>query len=185
MSSRVVLATLAAAVFGAACSTGTAPASEPWAASDAVVRSVVPIGGATGVNPAEPITVVFNHSMMLGAEALIMLHRDSVTGPEVSGTASWSADRTQLTFTPAAPLAAHTTYVLHFSPNLEDAGGSVINWGRCAGPIGGQAVSPGAFHGGMMGGGPGGGMGPWGNGPGWQPGSGTWGYGMSITFTTA
>lgn len=177
----VSTAAVAAATLATSCTPGTAPINSHPSTTDAVVRSVVPAGGATGVDPEAPITVVFSHAMPLGAATLVMLHEGSVTGPQVLGTAAWSTDLTQLTFTPSAPLKSHTTYVLHFSPNLVDADGNPIDWGRCAGPLGGQSVPSGAFHGGMMGGG----MGPWMNGPGWQPGNGTWGYGMIVTFTTA
>ena len=178
---------LASAVVITACggTTGTTYPSTR-SASDAVVRSVVPAGGATGVDPAAPITIAFSRPMMQGMEMLIVLHEGSVSGAEVAGSATWSSDRTQLTFTPAAPLKSQTTYVLHFSPNLTDSAGATIDWPACAGAVGGTAANAGMFGGGMMGGGmTGGGMGPGMMGSGWQPGSGTWGYGMLVTFTTA
>lgn len=169
------------------CGAPTAPAAtNPFAASALVVQSVVPTGGATGVDPAAPITVAFNHAMMQGMELLVVLHDGSVTGAEVAGTSAWSTDRTQLTFTPAAPLKPQTTYVLHLSPNLKDSTGATIDWPTCASRVGGTAASAGMLGGGMMGGGmSGGGMGPGMMGTGWQPGTGAWGYGMLVTFTTA
>ena len=171
-----------------ACGSATAPADTSQSAASAlIVKSVVPAGGAVGVDPAAPITVAFSHPMMQGMEALVMLHEGSVTGPAVAGTATWSSDRTELTFTPAAPLKAQTTYVLHLSPDLKDRDSATVNYGACAGAVGGTAATAGMFGGGgMMGGGTsGGGMGPGMMGSGWQPGTGTWGYGMLVPFTTA
>lgn len=184
MSLRYVLAAGAMGILAAACSSttsSTAPGDRS-ATAEPVVTTTIPRGGATAVDPASPVTVVFGAPMMSGMEALVMLHEGSVTGPEVGGTAVWSADRTTLTFTPSAPLKPSTTYVLHFSPNLKDVNGDVINWAGCFGNVGGQPIPSGTFGGGMMGGS---GMGPWMMGPGWQPGSGTWGYGMIVSFTTA
>lgn len=170
---------LLAALLVAACSATTDPGTRT--AERAIVQSVVPAGGATGVDPTAPITVRFNHPMMQGMEMLVVLHEGSVTGPQVEGAAAWSTDRTQLTFTPTAPLKPSTTYVLHFSPNMKDASGNTLDWQRCAGAVGGTAANGGMFGGGMMGSG----MGPGMMGAGWQPTSGAWGYGMLVTFTTA
>jgi hypothetical protein len=82
---------------------------------------------------------------------------------------------------PTENLKPATTYVLHLSPNLKDANGRGIGFAACAQSVGGQPVSPGMMTGGRMGGANGTGM----MGPGWQAGQGTWGYGMSFTFTTA
>lgn len=178
--SRVIL--LASLATAAACAASTEPATSGRAVGGALlVESVVPAGGTVGVDPNAPITVVFNHPMMLGMEELVMLHTGSVTGPSVAGSATWSSDRTRLTFTPAAPLAPHTTYVLHLSPNLKDRDGSSLDWATCARTVGGTAATPAMFGGGMMSGG----MGPGMMGSGWQAGSGAWSYGMLLTFTTA
>lgn len=180
---------LAGAVMITACGASgpTTPTTSATAsAKDAVVLSVVPSGGATGVDRAAPITVTFSHAMMQGMEMLVVLHEGSVTGAEVSGASAWSRDRTQLTFTPAAALEPQTTYVLHFSPNMKDSTGAAIDWPACAGGVGGTAANAGMFGGGTMGGGMnGGGMGAGMMGSAWQPGSGTWGYGMLVTFKTA
>jgi hypothetical protein len=142
---------------------------------------VVPTGGAAGVDPAAPITIRFNHSMMSGMELLVLLHEGSVTGPAVAGASTWSADRTLLTFTPSQTLKSNTSYVLHLSPNIKASSGQTINFASCAQLVGGVAVPDGMMNGGMMGGNAGlGSM----SGPGWRPGSGMWGYGMILTFTT-
>ena len=148
--------------------------------NDVVVLDVVPNAGATAVDPGTPITIAFNHPMMAGMEALVVLHEGSLAGPTITGVATWSADRTRLSFAPSIALKHQTTYVLHLSPNLTDAEGRTIDFAGCAGAVGGHPASGGVMGGsGMMGGGNG--M----MGSGWTPGSGTWGYGMTFTFTTA
>jgi len=163
----------------AACGGGLSGPLTP-ASSATVVLDVVPGAGATGVSPSGAIVIRFNHPMMAAMDPLVALHKGTVTGPEVPGAFAWSADGTQLTFTPGEQLESKTTYVLHLSPNLTDALGNRLDFGACARSVGGQPVSSGMMPGGMMGGGWPGTMGP-----GWQAGSGTWGYGMIFTFTTA
>ena len=161
---------LAGAVVSSACSgSATDPSAE---AALPVVLSVTPASNAASVNPSSPIIIAFNHSMMVGMELLVILHEGSVAGPQVPGSSSWSPDRTTLTFVPAEALKSNASYVLHLSPNLKDAAGRGINFAECAQRVGGQPPSGGTMGGHMMG-------------PGWQPGSGTWGYGMTFTFTTA
>jgi hypothetical protein len=137
-----------------------------------VVLSVTPASNAPSVDPSSPVTIVFNHSMMVGMEVPVILHEGTVLGSQVAGSFSWSSDRSALTFAPAKALKSKTTYVLHLSPNLQDARGRGIDFAGCAQRVGGQRPT-----GGMMGGGM--------TGTGWQPGAGTWGYGMTLTFTTA
>jgi hypothetical protein len=110
--------------------------------------------------------------MMVGMELLVILHEGTVLGPQVAGSFSWSSDRTTLTFAPAEALESKTTYVLHLSPNLQDARGRGIDFAGCAQRVGDQRPTRGMMGGGMTG-------------SGWQPGAGTWGYGMTLTFTTA
>lgn len=179
MNARMAVVLLLAALASTGCNGSTAPPRAPLA--DVAVSSVLPRGGATGVDPAAPITIGFNHSMMPGMELLVLLHEGSVTGPAVAGTSTWSADRTLLTFTPSQTLKSNTSYVLHLSPNLKASSGQTINFASCAQLIGGQAVPGGMMNGGMMDGNAGQGMM---SGPGWQAGSGMWGYGMILTFTT-
>ena len=151
-------------------------------------RNVIPASGATNVDRAAPITISFSSGMMTAMEKLVVLHEGSVTGPAVAGTATWSTDRTTLTFTPANPLKSNTVYVLHLSPHLLDSKGDTVNFAACATAVGGRPVPSSMMKGssGMMDGGNGmmgGSNGMMGSG--WQPGSGTWGYGMTLTFTTA
>ena len=161
---------LAAAVVTSACSgSATAPSAD---ADLPVVLSVIPASNAANVDPSSPITIVFNRPMMVGMELLVILHEGAVAGPQVPGSFSWSPDRTTLTFVSAEALKSKTTYVLHLSPNLKDATGRAIDFAGCAQRVGGQPLSGGMMGGGMMG-------------SGWQPGSGTWGYGMTLTFTSA
>lgn len=161
---------LAGAVAIAACS---GSATDPSAEADPpVVVSVIPASNAASVNPSSRITIVFNHSMMVGMELLVILHEETVAGPKVPGSFFWSPDRTTLIFVPAEALKSKTTYVLHLLPNLKDATGRAIDFAGCAQRVGGQRATAGMMGGGMMG-------------SGWQPGSGTWGYGMTLTFTSA
>ena len=141
----------------------------------ALVLAVAPTANSTGVSPTSPITITFNHRMMIGMELLVVLHTGTVTGPEVAGTWAWSPDRATLTFFPNESLVSRTTHVLHLSPNLKDAAGNTVDFAACAGAVRGQPVPGGMF----------GWRGSCGTGPGWKAGSGTWGYGMSFTFTTA
>lgn len=165
-------------VVGACSGSAAAPVED---ADLTVVLSVTPASNATGISPSSPITITFSHPMMVGMELLVALHEGTIAGPLVEGSFSWSPDRTSLTFVPTENLKPATTYVLHLSPNLKDDTGRGIGFAACAERVGGQSVSPGMMTGGRMGGGNGAGM----MGPGWQAGTGTWGYGMTFTFTTA
>lgn len=173
-----------------ACAGDENPPTAPRLATSnpLLVRSVIPPSGATNVNPRAPITIAFSYGMMTAMEKLVVVHEGAVTGPAVAGTATWSTDRTTLTFAPSSPLTPKTVYVLHLSPNLLDSKGDTVNFAACASAVGGSPVPATMMKGsnGMMGGGTGmmggtNGM----MGSGWQPGSGTWGYGMTFTFTTA
>lgn len=177
--------TLAAAIAIlalAACRQTTDVLDSAAAADSPVVLNLTPPNAATGVDPSLPIVITFNHTMMPGIESLVILHEGAVSGPAVSGVATWSSDRRVLTFIPAAPLKSRTTYVLHLSPSLRSATGQRINLAACA-RLGGRTVTNG-----MLGVGPRGGMmnGAWGPGmmgDGWRAADGT--FGMIFTFTTA
>jgi hypothetical protein len=176
----LALATLASILTLGACSATSSP-SDVLASDTPVALSVLPAAATTGVDPTKPIVVTFNMSMMTGMEMLVILHEGSVTGPEVTGSSSWSTDRRVLTITPAATLKAKTTYVVHLSPSLQGMNGKSIDLSQCT-KLGGQFVS-----GGMMGSSAGGMMnGTWGSGmmgAGWKASDGT--FGMLFTFTTA
>ena len=186
---RLSLNTFLVAAGFACAGNSNAPTAPRLATSDPLlVRSVIPASGATNVDPRAPITIAFSSGMMAAMEKLVVLHEGSVTGPAVTGTATWSTDRTTLTFTPANPLKSTTVYVLHLSPNLLNSKGDTVDFAGCATAVGGSPVPSSMMKGssGMMGGSNGmmggtNGM----MGSGWQPGSGTWGYGMTLTFTTA
>ncbi len=166
----------------AACAEKSAPVG-PMESSDApTVLALSPANATTGVDPTKPVVITFSVAMMPGMEMLVVMHAGSLSGPLVSGVASWSTDRTTLTFMPSVPLQAHSTYVLHLSPSLRSTAGQPINLAGCA-RLGGQYVTQG-----MMGITSGGGMmnGAWGPGmmgAGWQGVNGN--YGMIFAFTTA
>lgn len=103
---------LAPLALGACSGDPTAPALT------ARVVSVVPSGGAVGVDPNAPIVVTFSHPMQSGMEQYAALHEGGVTGPVVAGTWAWSDDRTALTFTPAQALKAQTPYTLHLGGGM-------------------------------------------------------------------
>lgn|SRR5574341_52662 len=171
MPPRLPALTLAALAGFTAC--GRDPAS-PTLAS---IVSLVPSGGATGVDPSAPIVITFSHSMAMGMEAYAALHQGDVTGPEVPGTWTWSADRMTLTFTAAQPLMSGTGYAVHLGGGMHDATGGDLDYQHCVSQHDGLWVT-----GAMMGGG-----GMMGDstmmGPGWRHANGS--YGMVFTFTTA
>ena len=179
MTSRKAAVVLLGTFALAACSASTA--STGLLATGVAVTSVTPAGGTTDVDPAAPVTITFNRPMMAGMELLVLLHEGSVGGAQVASAATWSTDRMQLTFVPSQTLKPMTNYVVHLSPNLQGSDGTMVNFAAHAQSVGGQAVPSTAMTGGMMGGGTGQGMM---SGPGWQAGSGMWGFGMILTFTT-
>ena len=169
--------------FGACSKNASSPVGPngPLALDAPIVLSLLPASATTGVDPTKPVTITFNMAMMSGMEMLVVLHEGSVTGPQVAGTAAWSADRRVLTFTPTATLKAKTLYVVHFSPSLQGMNGKTINMSQGMN-IGGQSVTGGmmgAASAGMMSGSWGAGM----MGAGWKANDGT--FGMQFTFTTA
>ncbi len=165
----LALSLLAASLTVGACSDGS---SSPAAEAPLLVN-IAPANQTVGVNPAGTVTLTFNMAMMTGMEMLVVVHEGSVTGAQVPGTSVWSSDRKMMTFTPAAPLKARTTYVVHLAPSLQGANGMTLNMG------GGMMTAGQSVTGGMMGGQ----MGPGMSGTGWQAANGT--YGMIFTFTTA
>ncbi len=138
--------------------------------------SVIPAGGATDVDPNEPVTIQFSHPVGMGMEQYVVLHEGGVNGEIVPGMWTWSTDHTALTFVPDHSLKSQTEYAIHIGGGLMDVNGNVVSCQRGEG-FGGQWVT-----GGMMGG-----MGSVSSsmmGYGWRhPGNGT--YGMIFTFTTA
>lgn len=155
---------------------------------ETALLSVIPQGGATGVDPNGPVTIQFSHAMQAGMEEYADVHEGDVEGPLVEGAWSWNGDLTELTFTPSAPLKSGTQYVIHIGGGMLDENGDPINYGQHGFGMGGQwmtqAMHQGGQHGyghGGMGGGMGGGTGM---GAGWtHPNNGS--YGMIFTFTTA
>ena len=177
-ATRLVGAAIAMIASIAACSNTTDSVAADSADESLVILHLAPPHAATAVDPSRPIVITFSHPLMRGMEAFVMLHEASVSGPLVPGTATWSPDRTVLTFTPAAALKARTTYVLHLAPALRALTGERLNRAACE-RLGGRTVTPG-----MLGSGPHGGMnGNWSPGHGWRATDGT--LGMIFTFTTA
>lgn len=169
-------------ILAVGCSDG---ATEPGT-EETVLLSLVPQGGATGVDPNAPVVIRFSHPMMQGMEDYADVHESAVEGPLVLGAWSWSADITALTFTPDAPLKAQTQYVIHIGGGMEDQEGHHVNIEAHGIGMGGQWMTQRMYQGGQhgYGMGQGGGMGGGGMGAGWtHPSNGS--YGMVFIFTTA
>lgn len=186
MTRRAIFPVLAAAALlagAAACSDDDGPTAPDLDAP--VLLSVVPQGGATGVDPDTDVVLRFDHPLMPGMEAFADLHRGDVTGPEVAGTWSMGEDGTSLRFSPDAPLSPNTDYTVHIGGGMMGEDGQHVDVQSHGPGMGGSWAT-----GEMMGGGMGGGMGqPGGNGQGYHMGEG-WqhpdngSYGMVFTFTT-
>jgi hypothetical protein len=157
---------------------GLAACSEnPAAISDEVVLlSIAPAGGSVGVDVGVSIVVTFDHAIMSTMVDYAALHEGDVDGPGVDGAWQLSDDGTVLTFTPALPLKAATSYLIHLGGGIRGDHGGPMNL---------------ATHGSMHMGGQwatGGGMGGMGGahphmGTGWSHPNGS--YGMIFSFTTA
>lgn len=175
------LSSAVAIAFSLSSCTGMTSMVSPAPSADSPTVVALSVANSSGsVNPGAPLTVTFSHSMMSGMDGLVVLHESAISGPSVTGTASWSSDRTVLTFTPSAPLRSHATYVLHLAPGLMGSNGAYVNLASCT-QLGGRYAS-----GGMMGGGGDMMSGSWGPGmmgSGWRAADGT--FGMFFTFTTA
>jgi hypothetical protein len=175
IASTLALAT--ALLATAACSDDT----DPIAPDDVTaLLSVQPAGGSVDVSVGTTVVVTFDHAVAVGMEAYAALHEGSVTGAEVAGAWSRSADGTALTFTPDAPLKPATTYVVHLGGGMMDENGGMLDLAMHGEQhMGGQWATQ-SMMGGSMG------MGGMGShmGTGWQhPTNGS--YGMIFTFTTA
>jgi len=177
----VVLSTAIIAAAAACQDDATSPAiDEPTA-----LLSVQPAGGPTHVAVGANVVITFNHSIAEGMEVYAALHEGSVTGPEVAGTWTRSADGMTLSFAPDTPLKPATTYIIHIGGGMMDEDGHTVDLDMHGMDMGGQWATESMMTGGMgsgmggMGGEPGSHMGP-----GWQdPSNGT--YGMVFSFTTA
>jgi Bacterial Ig-like domain len=142
------------------------------------LAAVVPAGGAVGVDAGTVVTVTFTHSMMVGMEDYMVLHKGDVTGPLVAGTWSWSADRLQAIFHPSSPLEPKTMYTIHVGGGMMDEDGDEVGFNHYGHQMGGVWATGQMMSGGMMGGSTG-----WMMGEGWRSAGGV--YGMLFSFTTA
>jgi len=180
---RTLTAGLATALILGLASCGDDGGTNP-SADDTALLSVIPHGGATGVDPNGPVTIEFSHAMHSGMEEYADVHEGDVEGPLVEGTWNWNQDYTVLTFTPAAPLKSQTRYVVHIGGGMVDEEGNPIDYGQHGFGMGGQWMTEEMYHGGQHGYGHGGMGGGTGMGTGWtHPANGS--YGMIFEFTTA
>ncbi|MGW8267442.1 MAG: Ig-like domain-containing protein, partial [Longimicrobiales bacterium] len=68
-------------ILAVGCSDGgTEPGTE-----ETVLLSLIPQGGATGVDPNAPVVIRFSHPMMQGMEEYVDVHEGAVEGPLVPG----------------------------------------------------------------------------------------------------
>ncbi|MDP2528353.1 MAG: Ig-like domain-containing protein [Candidatus Palauibacterales bacterium] len=159
------------AVVGACSGAGPGPTSPEFGTA---LLDVAPAGGSSGVGVDTTITITFNHAMNPAMSQYASVHEGDVSGPEVDGTWTWSADTTALTFTPASTLKPAATYTIHLGGGMMDSAGQPVDLSQYGPGCGGQTATAG-----MMGGS----MGSGEMGSGWQGADGD--YGMIFTFTTA
>lgn len=156
-------------------------ASDPVApVFSARVVSIVPAGGASGVDPGSPIIIMFSRPMQPGIQQYVALHAGDLRGAVVPGAWTWTSDRTMLTFTPAWPLAGQMPYTVHLGGGMRAMDGGFVDYDPCVEQYGGQWATDDMMRGGMMRGGMMGGVSMMG--PGWRDPNGT--YGMVFSFTT-
>jgi len=130
MNSRALLSIATAAVVGlsTACAADTtAPEVDDSAAPPTLLLSLQPTGGAVDVSVGDTVEVTFDHAIAEGMEAYAALHEGSVTGPEVAGAWTRSADGMRLMFVPTSSLKPSTTYVVHLGSGMMDANGNPVN----------------------------------------------------------
>jgi hypothetical protein len=167
------LIALAVMTVGACSDDPTAPDTVPAALLD-----VVPPGGATDVDPNEPVVIRFDHPIGYGMAEYAEIREGDMDGPIVPGAWEFSDDRTTLTFTPDEPLLPLTVYAVHLGGGMLDQHGHHLNFEQHGFEYGGEWCTE-EQHG----------MGPMGPGPGmhrhgddWRHPNGS--YGMFFTFTT-
>lgn len=148
----------------------------------AALMAVAPEGGATDVDPTEPVVVTFDHAIDPVMAEYAAVHEGDVTGPEVAGAWSLSEDSTQLIFTQDEPLKAGTEYTIHLGGGMTDADGYPVDMGTNGTHMGGEWATASMMGAGMHGGMSGGQHDHMGSG--WKhPDNGS--YGMIFAFTTA
>lgn len=145
--------------------------------------SVVPQGGATNVDPTQPVMVTFDHPLAEHMTEYASLHEGNVTGPMVAGTWALQQNDSMLVFTPGQPLKRATQYTIHLGGGMMDVAGNDVGFDMFGSTMGGEWATSG-----MMTGGAGGMGGMMGDqypemGDGWQGANGM--YGMLFTFATA
>jgi hypothetical protein len=150
----------------------TAPANE--STETAALASVVPSGGATGIDPNTTIRIDFTQPMEAGMQMYVVLHEGGAGGPLVTGSWRWSSDMMHLTFEHPEPLENQMDYTIHIGGGMRDAAGNPIDWEPGLQHMGGEWCTA-DMLGGMM-------NGSHMMGPGWMHENGT--YGMGFAFTT-
>jgi hypothetical protein len=159
-------------LFTTACNDSAAPAE-----SATSLTTVSPVGGATAVDPTAPIVLTFSAPIAQGMEAYMDVHQGTTAGPVMPMSCAWSADRTVLTCTHAAPFEHGAMYTTHIGGGMMDADDMPIDMNATGHRMGGEWLESGMM-GGTHAGQPTSGMGP-----GWHGSNGS--YGMMFTFTTS
>jgi hypothetical protein len=125
LGTRMLTALLAAAAVSltAACndSTGTTTTT--------TLTNVSPAGNATGVAVTAPVVLTFSDPMGQGMEAYMDVHQGTTAAGTMPMTCTWSADRTTMTCTHAAPFAPGTMYTIHVGGGMKDADGMPVGMG--------------------------------------------------------
>lgn len=171
-----------------ACGEDAPEASGPTAGDEvAALLGVTPPGGATDVDPGQPVRVEFAHPVPTHMAEYAALHEGDVNGPEVPGAWSLSEDGTSLVFTPDQDLAPGTFYTIHLGGAMSDVHGHMVDLEEHGFAMGGEWAREEMFDHMGSGMGPGMGMGSGFDHPhmteGWQHGNGA--YGMTFSFTTS
>lgn len=146
--------------------------------SETALLSVVPEGGAVGVDPAQSIEVTFEHAMHDHSGDYMALHEGDVSGPMVAGAWVMEQGGTRLHFVAEEPLQEGMHYTLHLGGGLQDGAGHPVDLQTHGMMMGGEWATGSMIGGGMMG------TQHEHMGEGWQhPDNGS--YGMVFSFTTA
>lgn len=94
--------------------------------SSAQLTKTAPGLNAEGVEPTTSLSMWFSHRMARRATSDALRVTDKATGLEVAGTTSWNKASTQLTFTPAQPLAAGHAFEVTLGKRGLDADGNEV-----------------------------------------------------------
>jgi len=131
-------AVAAAALLLAGCGSGPAADPPPEVQGTATV-TFSPAPGAVGVRPDVRLQLLFSRPMDTALTAAAVRIR-----PAVACSFSWQADATELTCSPAEPLAASTTYTVSVGSSARTRDGLSLSGVVSAGFTSAAGTSPAA-----------------------------------------